>query len=54
VALTKSGQKVIEAAYAKHEKNLEKVADIFSSEEKVELVRLLKKLGLHAIRMEFK
>jgi hypothetical protein len=35
-------------------KNLEKVADVLSSEEKVELVRLLKKLGHHANRMELK
>ena len=54
VALTKSGQSVIEPAYARHEKNLEKVADVLSSEEKVELVRLLKKLGLHANHMELK
>ena len=54
VALTKSGQNVIEAAYAGHVKNLEKVADVLSSEEKVELVRLLKKLGHHANRIELK
>jgi MarR family 2-MHQ and catechol resistance regulon transcriptional repressor len=54
VALTKSGRRVIEAAYAKHEKNLERVAGALSSDEKVELVRLLKKLGLHANRMKLK
>ena len=48
VALTKSGQKVIESAYAKHEGNLEKVAAALSHDERAELVRLLKKLGLHA------
>ncbi len=48
VALTKSGQKVIESAYAKHERNLEKVAEALTDQERTELVRLLKKIGLHA------
>jgi MarR family transcriptional regulator, 2-MHQ and catechol-resistance regulon repressor len=51
VALTKSGQKVIEAAYAKHERNLEKVVAVLSSDEKAELVALLKKIGFHASSM---
>jgi MarR family transcriptional regulator, 2-MHQ and catechol-resistance regulon repressor len=51
VALTKSGQKVIGAAYAKHERNLEKVVAVLSSDEKAELVTLLKKIGLHANSM---
>jgi MarR family transcriptional regulator, 2-MHQ and catechol-resistance regulon repressor len=48
VALTKSGQKVIGSAYAKHEENLEKAATALSPDERAELVRLLKKIGLHA------
>ncbi len=48
VHLTPSGSKVIENAYALHQKNLEKVAEVLNPDERDELVRLLKKIGLHA------
>lgn len=51
VALTRKGRKFIEPAYARHAKNLEKVASVLTSEERSELVRLLKKLGTHAARI---
>jgi MarR family 2-MHQ and catechol resistance regulon transcriptional repressor len=53
VALTPKGRRVIEAAYSEHEKNLEKVAEVLDSKERQELVRLLKKIGHHAARIEF-
>ena len=48
VHLTKKGRKSIKTAYAKHEKNLEKIANVLSDTERRELVRLLKKIGLFA------
>ncbi len=48
VHLTDSGRRVIEAAYEKHERNLERIAEALTSEERDELVRLLKKIGIHA------
>ena len=48
VHLTKIGRKIIKTAFAEHEKNLEKIAGALSDEEREELVRLLKKLGLFA------
>jgi MarR family 2-MHQ and catechol resistance regulon transcriptional repressor len=48
VNLTKSGCKIISEAYRSHQLNLEKVAEILSSKERKELVRLLKKIGFHA------
>ncbi len=52
VELTPEGRKIIEAAYSKHEKNLERVAEGLAPEERSELVRLLKKIGYHAAHME--
>lgn len=52
VYLTKSGRKVIKLAYGKHERNLEKIAEVLTPEEREELVRLLKKIGLHAEKMQ--
>ena len=46
--LTESGAKLIQSAYAKHADNLEKIAEALAPEERGELVRLLKKIGLHA------
>ena len=46
--LTDSGFRLIDAAYEKHARNLEKIADMLTPEERRELVRLLKKIGLHA------
>ena len=48
VHLTKKGRKTIKTAYSKHEENLEKIASVLSDEERTELVRLLKKIGLFA------
>ena len=48
VHLTKKGRHMIKKAYAKHEKNLEKIAGVLSDSERKELVRLLKKIGFFA------
>jgi MarR family 2-MHQ and catechol resistance regulon transcriptional repressor len=48
VHLTKKGRSTIKTAYAKHEKNLEKISSVLSEKERNELVRLLKKIGLFA------
>jgi MarR family transcriptional regulator, 2-MHQ and catechol-resistance regulon repressor len=50
--LTKKGHKKIQAAYAKHVINLEKIAGVLSGAERSELVRLLKKIGLFAETLE--
>jgi MarR family 2-MHQ and catechol resistance regulon transcriptional repressor len=52
VHLTGRGRQVIEQAYSRHAKNLEKIAAVLSAEERVELTRLLKKIGLHADQMK--
>jgi MarR family 2-MHQ and catechol resistance regulon transcriptional repressor len=52
VHLTKKGRQMIQAAYAEHEKNLEKIASVLSDNERKELVRLLKKIGLFAESLE--
>ncbi len=52
VALAPEGRKVIEAAWSKHEKNLEMVAEVLTPEEREELVRLLKKIGYHTVLVE--
>jgi MarR family transcriptional regulator, 2-MHQ and catechol-resistance regulon repressor len=46
--LTPSGTGLIKKAYAKHARNLDRIASILTSDERGELVRLLKKIGLHA------
>lgn len=50
VKLTDSGQAVIQQAYQRHAENLERVADVLTDQERSELVRLLKKIGLSAER----
>lgn len=50
--LTKTGRRLIERAYAKHAKNLEKIAQILSAKERSNLVRLLKKIGIHALDID--
>lgn len=50
VRLTESGQTVIQQAYQRHTKNLERVADVLTDQERSQLVRLLKKIGLNAER----
>lgn len=52
VVLTARGREIIEAAYSKHEKNTERVAEGLTPEERGELVRLLKKIGTHAAGIE--
>jgi MarR family 2-MHQ and catechol resistance regulon transcriptional repressor len=51
VTLTPAGRRVIKTAYSKHEKSLEKVAEVLTAAERRELVRLLKKIGHHAARI---
>jgi MarR family transcriptional regulator, 2-MHQ and catechol-resistance regulon repressor len=48
VHLTKNGRHMIKKAYAKHEKNLDKIASVLSDSERKELIRLLKKIGFFA------
>jgi MarR family 2-MHQ and catechol resistance regulon transcriptional repressor len=52
VHLTRKGRRMIKKAYAKHAKNLEKIAGVLSDSERRELARLLKKIGLFAESME--
>ena len=51
VHLTKSGRKIIKEAYCNHRLNLEKIAEILTKGERKELVRLLKKIGIHADKL---
>lgn len=46
--LTSSGIRLIKNAYARHARNLDRIASVLTADERCELVRLLKKLGLHA------
>lgn len=48
VHLTARGRRVIEQAYSRHAQNLEKIVAVLTLEERVELARLLKKIGYHA------
>lgn len=50
--LTKPGLKLIRNAYRKHSENLEKIFECLDEKERAELVRLLKKLGYHALQVE--
>jgi len=52
VHLTGRGRRVIEQAYSRHAQNLEKMASALTPKERVELVRLLKKIGFYADQME--
>ncbi len=51
VHLTRPGRALIGKAYERNQNNLESVAGVLSPEERGELVRLLKKIGLHAEKM---
>lgn len=51
IHLTAEGREVIEKAYGRHAANLDKIAAALTPEERDDLVRLLKKIGLHADRM---
>ena len=52
VHLTEKGRRVIDAAYARHSRNLDATAAGLSPEERSELVRLLKKLGRRADNLD--
>ena len=52
--LTKSGRRLITDVFDKHSQNLEQIAAVLNSEERSELVRLLKKIGLHAQNLKLK
>ena len=49
--LTETGRRLITDVFVKHAQNLETIAAVLNSEERSELVRLLKKLGLHAQKL---
>lgn len=51
VHLTKTGQGVIKKAYDLHAQNLEQMVQVLSAKERIELVRLLKKVGYHALKL---
>ena len=46
--LTRSGRRLIKDVFDKHSQNLEKIAAVLNPKERSELVRMLKKIGLHA------
>ena len=52
IQLTSSGRRLIVAAFRKHSENLEKVFAALDAREKSSLVRLLKKIGKHAQRIQ--
>jgi MarR family 2-MHQ and catechol resistance regulon transcriptional repressor len=51
VHLTTAGRALIQRAFRQHAKTLDGMAAVLSTDEQRELVRLLKKLGLHAEAM---
>ena len=52
--LTKTGRRLIKEAFNKHAQNLEKIADVLNTEERNQLVNLLKKVGKHAQNLKLK
>ncbi|MGD9332940.1 MAG: MarR family transcriptional regulator [Desulfobacterales bacterium] len=52
--LTKSGRRLIKSAFDAHSQNLEKMVAVLTPEERLEIVRLLKKLGRHAENLDLK
>ena len=48
VQLTDAGRLLIEDAFERHETDMEEVMAVLSSSERIELVRLLKKVGMWA------
>ncbi|MEP6491262.1 MAG: MarR family transcriptional regulator [bacterium] len=48
VALTGKGRKLIAAAFARHESDLNAVVSVLTRDERMALVALLRKLGHHA------
>ena len=51
VHLTKTGRRIVSRAFKRHAQNLEAAAGALTAEERSELVRLFKKVGLHAQQM---
>jgi MarR family 2-MHQ and catechol resistance regulon transcriptional repressor len=51
VALTAAGRTLIKAAFRKHEKDMEVVAENLSEGERRTLLNLLKRLGKHALEL---
>ena len=51
VHLTQTGRSIVSEAYRRHAQHLEKAAEALTAKERTQLVRLLKKLGMHAERM---
>lgn len=49
--LTGDGRQLIEAIFASHAHQLERIAEVLTPDERGELVRLLKKIGRHAQTM---
>jgi len=52
--LTNTGLELITGAYQRHSENLDKIFECLDVNERTELVRLLKKLGHHALQVEVK
>jgi MarR family 2-MHQ and catechol resistance regulon transcriptional repressor len=48
VELTQSGRRLIEQAFQKYERDMEETMAVLKSAERVDLVRLLKKVGMWA------
>lgn len=48
VHLTEDGRRLIERAFQLHAQDMEETVEVLNNRERVELVRLLKKLGRHA------
>jgi MarR family 2-MHQ and catechol resistance regulon transcriptional repressor len=48
VHLSQSGRRLIEQAFQKHQRNLERLFAVLTPQERDDLVRLLKKIGYHA------
>jgi MarR family 2-MHQ and catechol resistance regulon transcriptional repressor len=51
VRLTKTGRHVIKKAYKVHEQNLEAIVRVLTPNERSEIVRLLKKIGYNAEKL---
>ena len=50
--LTKTGLKLIRSSYRIHRDNLVKLFECLNNEERTEFVRLLRKVGYHAVQIE--
>ncbi len=52
IHLTKQGRRIIKTAFEIHAENLERIASVLTPEERDDLVRLLKKVGRHAVCLQ--